>query len=296
MTMIDPGLQDAVVIITGANNPVGIGAATARAFAAQGARLFLNYYRVPQPATDTDGDLGESQPGAAFYRAQSAKSADEVLASVTELGATAHAWEADLARPDAITDLFDAAEATLGPVQVLVNNAAHWEADTFVPAKGELTNRMVEMWTDRPQTIRAGSFDRTFAANARAVALSMAEFARRHVARGGDWGRIINLSTDGARCFPSEVSYGASKLTLEGYTRSAAVELGRYGITANIISPGPIQTGWITLEMEREILNNIPLGRIGYPEDVADVILFLASTQARWVTGQTIHVGGGHRV
>jgi 3-oxoacyl-[acyl-carrier protein] reductase len=124
----------------------------------------------------------------------------------------------------------------------------------------------------------------------------MAEFGRRHIEAGRTWGRIINISTDGAHCFPSEISYGASKLATESYSRSAAVELGQYGITVNILSPGPIQTGWITPAIEDAAVRDTPLGRIGQPEDVADVAVFLASDQARWVTGQLIYVGGGHRM
>lgn len=122
----------------------------------------------------------------------------------------------------------------------------------------------------------------------------MAEYAQRHVRRGSRWGRIINVSTDGASGFSGEVSYGASKHALESYSRAAASELGKYGITVNIVSLGPVQTGWITSELEKTEIAQIPLGRVGQPEDVADVIVFLASEQARWVTGQLIYVGGGH--
>jgi 3-oxoacyl-[acyl-carrier protein] reductase len=121
----------------------------------------------------------------------------------------------------------------------------------------------------------------------------MAEYARRHIERGARWGRIINVSTDGASGFSSEVSYGASKHALESYSRAAAKELGRYGITVNVVSLGPIQTGWIAPELERTISAGTPLGRVGQPRDVSDVIVFLASEQARWITGQLIYVGGG---
>jgi len=94
--------------------------------------------------------------------------------------------------------------------------------------------------------------------------------------------------------FAGDVSYGASKHALESCSRAAAKELGKYGITVNIVSLGAVQTGWISPEMEEEIVASYPLGRIGQPEDVADVIVFLASEQARWVTGQLIYVGGGH--
>ena len=102
------------------------------------------------------------------------------------------------------------------------------------------------------------------------------------------------FATDGAYHFPGEVSYGASKFATESYSRSAAIELGQYGITVNVVSPGPIQTGWITPDIEKREIANIPLRQIGQPEDVADVIIFLASKQARWLTGQILYVGGGH--
>jgi 3-oxoacyl-[acyl-carrier protein] reductase len=130
----------------------------------------------------------------------------------------------------------------------------------------------------------------------RAVALMMAEFARRHAARGARWGRIVNLSTGGAYCFPGEVSYGASKLALEGYSRSAAVELAPWGITVNIVSPGPTQTGWIPEGMEGEVARSVPMGRVGQPEDIADSVLFFCSHQAAWLTGQTLQAGGGHKM
>jgi 3-oxoacyl-[acyl-carrier protein] reductase len=124
----------------------------------------------------------------------------------------------------------------------------------------------------------------------------MAEFTRRSVARGASSGRIVNVSTDGASGFPTEVSYGASKHALESFSRAAAYELGRHDITVNVVSLGPIQTGWISPELERELTARIPLGRLGTPDAVADVIVFLASEQARWVTGQLVYVGGGHQM
>jgi 3-oxoacyl-[acyl-carrier protein] reductase len=148
----------------------------------------------------------------------------------------------------------------------------------------------------RTTPLTAGTFERQFLVNVLAAALMMAEFAKRHLDRQASWGRIINISTDGAEGFPSEVSYGASKLALESYTRGAACELGRFGITVNVLALGPAQTGWIDAELERRLLPTIPLGPIGQPSDIADVVVFLASDQARWVTGQRIFVGGGHRM
>lgn len=294
IAVLDPGLKEKVVLVTGANNPYGVGAGAAQAFAAQGTRVFLHYFRQSHiPIADAQSE-GTNSPGTSFYYSQQIKSVDEVLERVRKVGVRACALEADLLDPAAIPTLFDRAEAELGPVEVLVNNAAYWEGDTFLPSGTELDNKLVELWTDRPQSITAASFDRLFTVNTRASALMMAEFARRHIERGARRGRIINVSTAGADRFPSEVTYGASKFALESYSRSAATELGKFGVTVNVVSLGPVQTGWITAELERAILPTIPLGRIGSPEDVADVIVFLASDQARWLTGQRIYVGGGH--
>jgi 3-oxoacyl-[acyl-carrier protein] reductase len=289
--VLDPKVEERVVLVTGTNNPYGIGAAIAAAFAAQGARVFLHYFRWTPRSGSGARSGADGSPGESFYYSQQTKSIDEVLERVRKSGAQVAALEADLVDPALITTLFDRAEATLGPVEVLVNNAAYWEADTFLPSSTDLPSKLVELWTDRPQSLNLRALDRMFAVNTRAPALMIAEFARRHIKRSAQFGRIINVSTAGAERFPSEVTYAASKFALESFTRSAAAELGRFGVTVNALSLGPVQTGWITAELEQAILPTIPLARIGTPEEVADVVLFLASHQARWLTGQRIYVG-----
>ena len=285
--MIDTGLKNKVVLITGVNNPHGIGAATAKAFATEGADVFVTYLRLPAEVSTT------SVPGEGFYRVQNTKTADEVITAIRERGGKIEAWEADLADPAVIPNLFDRAERAFGPVDILINNAAHCDPDTFIPQSQLGSNsRAVDEFP--MSTITADKHDRHFAVNSRAVALMMAEYARRHIERGAGWGRIINVSTDGASGFSGEVSYGASKHALESYSRAAASELGKYGITVNIVSLGAVQTGWITPELEKEEASHIPLLRVGQPEDVANVIVFFASEQACWVTGQLLYVGGGH--
>ena len=287
--MIDTGLKDKVVLITGINNPHGIGAATAKAFVAQGALVAGTYLRHPAKASATD------RPGEEFYHAQVAKTASEVVTSIRESGGRIEAWECDLADPAVIPDLFDQAERLFGRVNVLINNAAHCDPDTFIPSS-QLGANSQAVDGFPMSTITAEKHDRHFAVNSRAVALMMAEYARRHVERRASWGRIINVSTDAAAGFNSEISYGASKHALESYSRAAAKELGKYGITVNIASLGPTQTGWINPELEKSLAAGIPLGRVGRPDDVADVIVFLASQQARWLTGQLIYIGGGWRM
>jgi 3-oxoacyl-[acyl-carrier protein] reductase len=284
--MIDPGLAGRNVLVTGANNPRGIGAAAAKRFAGLGCRVFFHFFRN-RSAIEASSDV----PGEELYLALQGRSAEEIIGAIRNAGGTAFCWEADLNSPGSARELLDRAESIMGPVEVLVNNAAHCSYDTFLPKGGAVYG---ESSPEQALPLTSEAHDAHFRVNARAPALLMAEFARRHAARGAKWGRIINISTDASSAHPGAISYGASKHALESYSRAAAWELGRFGITVNVIAPGPIQTGWIAPALEAELVSRIPLGRIGFPEDVADVVIFLASEQARWVTGQTIFVGGGH--
>jgi len=291
--MLDTGLKNKIVLITGANH--GIGAETAKAFAKEGAKVFINYLRISPEEYDLSEDEVKKAtvPGLPLYHAKRTMSADAVVDEIKKNGGQAKAWEADLTDPNAIPKLFDLAEKAFGSVEILVNNAVYWKSDTFLP-KSIIDKKGLSKPGSPTITITHESHDQHFAVNSRAVALMMAEFAQRHIKRSASWGRIINISTDGASAFPGEISYGASKHAIESYSRSAAGELGPYGITVNIVSPGPVQTGYISKDFEKSLVLSIPLRRIGQPEDIANAIVFFASQQADWITGQLLYVGGGH--
>ena len=294
--MIDTGLKGKVAIVTGANNPFGIGAAIARALASEGVNIFIHYYSQ-EVDFQADKSNGNSQkPGLAFFFKQQRKNADEVIESIQDIGSKAYSMEGDLSNPNLVNDLFNYAEKNLGQVDILVNNAAEYMADTFIPSN--ILGEKEVLWADGPSisTIDVETHDRHFAVNSRAVAMLMATFARRIIEREAKWGRIINVSADCAWGCPKEISYRASKYALESYSRSAAAELGPYGITVNVVSPGPVQSGYIAPEGEEALIPDIPLRRIGRPEDIANAVVFFASEQAGWITGQLLFVHGGHRM
>ncbi|MEJ2858377.1 MULTISPECIES: SDR family NAD(P)-dependent oxidoreductase [unclassified Saccharothrix] len=252
-------------IVTGANQ--GIGAATARALAAQRIQVLITFLRfapAPDPSVPRE-----------YFTAREA-GADAVVAEITEAGGKAHAIEVDLAESTAPALLFDTAERLFGPVDVLVNNASSWVQDTFLAADVDKFGRVLNAVT--PQT-----FDAQFAVDARAGALMIAEFARRHLARGGNWGRIISLTSGGPYGFPSEVSYGAAKAAIDNFTMSASVELWPHGVTANVVNPGVTDTGWVNDAVRAQ-------HSVGTPEEVADVIAFLCSPAAKRVTGSLVRL------
>jgi 3-oxoacyl-[acyl-carrier protein] reductase len=267
-----PGeLEGRVAIVTGANQ--GIGAATAIELAARGAGVLVCYLRL---------DVPDDEPGRPpVYREDRARDGSSVVEAIRAAGGRAEGIEADLLDPEAPARIFDAAERSLGPVEILVNNASGWRKDTFGPAEPDRFGRATSF-------VSAATFDAQFGVDARGTALLIAEFARRHVERGGSWGRIVSITSGGPSGFPGEVSYGAAKAALENYTMSAAWELGSYGVTANVLHPPVTNTGWVTPKVEAEAIATSPLGRIAQPEDVAHVICLLCSSKAAFITGNRI--------
>ena len=268
--MVDYGLKDKVALITGANNPQGIGAATALAFAREGAKVVLIYKKVPRKFDRNKTDRN----GADRYYAANAGSAEEVAGRLREMKADCLVLERDIADEAAVKEIFATVAQRYGKVDILVNNAAVDDENGF----------------DTIEKITRQVIDDTFAVNVRGSLLMMREFINRR----GAYGRIVNISTDAAQVFAGQIAYGASKATLEALTRSVALEAAKYGITVNCVAPGPTQTGWIDAELEQAVVPLIPMGELIRPEDIAETILFLSGRQARMLTGQVIKVSGGH--
>ncbi len=265
-------LAGRVALVSGANQ--GIGAATALALAELGADVAITYLRLTE-----DADAG--RPSA--YGEQRERDGSMVVAAIQNMRRRAFAIEADLADPATPDRVFDAVEAQLGPVDVLVNNASGWRKDTF--------GYEADDWIGRANTaVTAESADAQYFVDARGGALMISAFAQRHRARDASWGRIISLTSGGARGFPGEASYGAAKAALENYTMTASIELAARGITANVVYPPVTDTGWVTDEVRAFVDASNDHWHVADPSDVAGVIAWLCTDAARMVTGNVIRM------
>ncbi|MER5177047.1 SDR family oxidoreductase [Streptomyces sp. NPDC002896] len=244
-----------LALVTGAGRSEGIAASVAEGLAGAGWDVAFTYW-TPYDERMRWGAEPEA-PGRLTKR-------------LAELGARSTAVEADLSDPSAPGQLFDAVEGELGNVTALV--LCHCES-----VDSGLLDTTVE------------SFDLHFAVNARATWLLIREYATRF--RGpGATGRIIALTSDHT---VGNLPYGASKGALDRITLAAARELAHLGVTANAVNPGPTDTGWMTDQMKRDLAQATPLGRLGLPQDCANLVTFLCSEQGGWINGQLLQSNGG---
>jgi 3-oxoacyl-[acyl-carrier protein] reductase len=219
-----------------------------------------------------------SQDGAAVVvnYVNCSEKAQEVAAAVKAGGGTAVALEADVSKLEDIQRLFDRTVEHFGRLDILVNNAGI-----------RITKNVAEIGEEE--------FDRLFAINVKGTFFSCQLAARRL----SDGGRIINVSSAVTKMMlPGYSIYAASKAAVDQITRTLSKELGGRDITVNAVCPGPVDTALLregkTREQIQQMAQMAALGRIGRVEDIADVVAFLAGDDARWITGQTIHVNGGY--
>ncbi|MDE3106204.1 MAG: glucose 1-dehydrogenase [Acidobacteriota bacterium] len=233
----------------------GIGAAIAQQLAAEGAAVVVNY-------------------------ASSKAGADAVVASITAKGGKAIAVQGDVSKPAEIEKLFAETQAAYGKVDVLVNNAGIYE---FGPL----------------EAITPEHFHKQFNLNVLGLLLTTQAAVKL---MGPEGGSVINISSlVGPMPSPTASVYSSTKAAVDAITVSLAGELGPRGIRVNSLNPGLIETegvhaaGFIGSDFHKHIEKTTPLGRIGQPGDIATVAAFLASSDAGWVTGQTLIAAGGAR-
>jgi 3-oxoacyl-[acyl-carrier protein] reductase len=204
-----------------------------------------------------------------------AEAAREAVAAVQAAGGRAVAVQADLGKMADVERLFDEAIAHFEKLDILVNNA------------GVMFNKALADVTE-------DEFDRIFAVNVKGAFFACQQAARRMA----DGGRIVNFSTSTtALMLPTYSAYVATKGAVEQFSHVLAKELGPKGITVNVVSPGPTDTDLFgqgkTEQDKQRFAQMAALGRLGRPEDIADVVAFLASDEARWITGQNLRANGG---
>jgi 3-oxoacyl-[acyl-carrier protein] reductase len=244
-----------VALVTGVGRTVGIGAAIARQLADSGWDIAFTYLT----AYDDRMSWG-AEPGATAA----------ISADIAASGAGVLAIEADLAATAVPARILEDVQRRLGDVTALV--MCHCES-----VDSGLLDTTVE------------SFDRHFAVNARATWLLIREYALRFTGARGT-GRIIALTSDHTA---GNVPYGASKGALDRITLAAARELAHLGITANVINPGPVDTGWMDDDLRTRIIAQTPAGRLGTPLDTAHLVDFLCSPEGQWINGQLLMSNGG---
>jgi 3-oxoacyl-[acyl-carrier protein] reductase len=241
-------LTEKVILVTGASR--GIGAAIAQQLANAGAKVIVNY-------------------------AGGKEAAEQTVDAIKQNGGDAIAVQADVNKAEDVKNLFDAAIAHYGKIDVLVNNA------------GIMITKLIKDTTDE-------DFTRQFDINVRGTFNTMREAATRLA----DNGSIINFSTSVNRIMlPTYGTYVATKAAVEQLTRVFSKEVGARGINVNSVSPGPTNTELFTKDKPQEVIDRLAslsaFNRIGEPEDIAKIVLFLASDDAKWIDAQNIGINGG---
>jgi 3-oxoacyl-[acyl-carrier protein] reductase len=245
-------LTGKVAVVTGASK--GIGAAIAKALAAEGAAVVVNY--------------ASSQAGA-----------DAVVTAITTAGGKAVAAHGDVSKATEAQGVIEAAIAAFGRLDILVNNSGVYEFG----ALGDITE---------------DHFHKMFNVNVLGLLLAT-QAASKHLGEGGS---IINIGSAVTSIYPVESAvYTGTKGAVDAITGVLAAELGARKIRVNTINPGMVETegthaaGFIGSDFQTAMVGQTPLGRIGRPDDIADIAVFLASNDSRWLTGEQLVASGGLR-
>ncbi|WP_104136798.1 SDR family oxidoreductase [Arthrobacter sp. ZGTC131] len=245
--------QRKTVLLTGAGRLAGIGAGIARQLAADGWDLVLTYW----PDYDSRMPWGTQSDDVG-----------RLTAELEAIGAKVISLPADFQDPEAVDRLMASVAEQAGTLHGMV--LSHAES-----VDSGILDTTLE------------SFERHFAVNTRASWQLIGAFARQ---AAGDGGAIVALTSDHTAF---NLPYGASKGALDRILIAAARELGPLGISANVLNPGPVDTGWMNQEIREELTRRQPGGRLGTPADVAGTVAFLLSPAGRWVSGQLIKADGG---
>ena len=250
-------LAGRTALVTGVGRRRGIGFAIAKRLAEQGADLFLHAWTPYDAAQPWGADADR----------------ESLVRELRASGRHVERAEADFGDARAPARLVEEARARLGPIDVLVVNHVH-------------------SGTGALEDLRAEDIDRHLAVNVRASLLLVQGFAAQHANASG--GRVILMISGPHRsAMPGELAYVASKGALHQSVRSLAAHLAPRGITVNAVNPGATDTGWASPHLYESIRAQHPAGRWGEPDDAARLVAWLASDDARWITGQILDSTGG---
>jgi len=279
---VDAGLSGKVAIVTGAGRVGGIGEAIARSLAKEVAKVVLS-------------DIGRSLERFPEYQVAGKSEIETIRAALVKSGAEAEIVFADVSKEEDVAKLVRATVDAFGRLDVLVNNAGIGLG--LVP----ITELTVDAWRQNLDVMALGTM------------LGIREAARQMI-RQGEGGAIVNVASQAGKTgWPLLGAYCAAKFAIVGLTQVAAKELGPHAITVNAVCPGTVETPLLDLrgglweayskyfgqsvdELKATILPQIPLARFQTPQDVADLVLFLASRQGRYITGSAINTSGGQEM
>ncbi|MBE2976962.1 SDR family oxidoreductase [Priestia megaterium] len=253
-------LINKIAIVTGASRAKGIGTEICRELARGGADIFFTHWSKYDRLMD-------------YCNEDDFKWSKRLMEEIRSLGVRCESMELDLSQPNAPRKLLDEVQNKLGSPSILVNNATHSVDVDF-------------------RSIDADMLDAHYNVNVRGTCLLTVEFAR--LIEGKHGGRIINMvSGQDKSPEPGNLAYVATKGAVSTFTKSVAIELAPLKITVNAVDPGPTNTGWMSSKLKEELLPKFPMGRLGEPRDAAKLVIFLASEESEWITGQIIHSDGG---